>query len=77
MQRNIRNKPWECKRKEFGITYGEAQNRPFVTFGGSAGKIKEDKKRTELANLFAGWAYLLFEQTYISVSEFFFRSLTE
>ena len=31
MQRNIRNKPLECKRKEFGITYGEAQNRPFVT----------------------------------------------
>ena len=67
MQRNIRNKPLECKQKEFGITYGEAQNRPFVTFGGSAGKVKEDKKAA-WANLFAGWAYLLFKQTSISVS---------
>ena len=45
VQRNIRNKPLECKQKGFRITYGEAQNRPFVTFGGSAGKIKEDKKK--------------------------------
>ena len=32
MQRNIRNKPLECKQKEFGIIHGEVQNRPFVTF---------------------------------------------